>query len=385
MDVALLAAYLPEYQNNVDLLEGKHVSYNFSGRFYTTGRIGDKKVVVTMTGIDRDNKIVITMTGIGMTNAAMTTQAVILLFNPTYILQSGIAGSMSPSMRIGDVATYVDPDMKKMIRPFFGADGKETSAFLDMATDFPDKLHGSCMVAAWKLCGSCTDGKETSTFLDMATDLSDKFYDGNTSASNYTVLYPTSETGLVAPAAADIGAVPSTATFSTSGFMVPMEVEVLMYKEDTFETPTPPTMFHLPASPVILEVAAKVLPTVTLFKAIPGSDAPPLPYQPVAELVEVGMASNTFVDNADYRKQMHALYNVSIVEMEGHAVLHVCLSSKVHCAIIRSVSDLAGGEPGQMGESEIGTFFGIAALNTALVSKAIIMALPRTPNFDIRD
>jgi len=47
---------------------------------------------------------VIGMAGVGKVNAAMCTQAMIMRYNPTLIINSGVAGSLSAQLDIGDIA-----------------------------------------------------------------------------------------------------------------------------------------------------------------------------------------------------------------------------------------------------------------------------------------
>ena len=61
--------------------------------------------------------------------------------------------------------------------------------------------------------------------------------------------------------------------------------------------------------------------------------------------------------------------------MEGASFLHVCASTKMECLVIRSLSDLAGGEA-DFG-NVILTFLNFASANTAAVTKAIIGNIPK--------
>jgi adenosylhomocysteine nucleosidase len=331
VEFALMAAYLPEYENTLALLSGKLTNYTFGGRLFTTGVIADDKKTQTA---------VVTMMGIGMTNAAMTAQMTILLFRPKFIFNTGIAGGIDPDTRIGDVVVaknYVDPDYKKVIRPAY--DGAvEFGVFSDPGTDFPNKFY--------------TEAGKT--------------------PGQFGIEYPPNfDFTLPKPNSTFLAQLEGASTVSTM-YSIPMEVEVLKSVADTFMLPTPPTMFDLPAANRILKVAERILPGIVLARGAGGAE---LPYQPIAKVVDRCVSSNTFIDNAQMRKAMHSLYNITCCEMEGHAILHVCLSNKVKCAIVRSISDLAGGEPGQAGASELGTFFAIAATNTAMVAKALVLSL----------
>mmetsp|Transcript_13289 Transcript_13289/g.23381 ORF Transcript_13289/g.23381 Transcript_13289/m.23381 type:complete len:380 (+) Transcript_13289:77-1216(+) len=332
-DVGIYAAYLPEYLSQVSQLTGTLKNYTFGGRLFTTGHIGDKRVVSTMSGI-------------GLVNAAITAQMMIFLFAPKFILLSGIAGGIDPAVQIGDVVIpkmWSNPQLQKLIRPLYEpATGAETNMFLDVSKDFPDKFYSEPGLSA----GAFSFDLPTRTSCNLSA--------------------PTTQTLNTLSA----GAANTVSPFYT----IPMETELLINTNDTFLEPTPPTRFWLPVSQIILNTAAKVLPTLTLANS---AGAGSLPYTPTAKIVNRGMSANAFVDNADYRKRAFDLFGFSCVEMEGQAFMQVCLSNHVECAVVRSISDLAGGAVGQEGESEIGVFFAVAALNTATVSVAIIKALPK--------
>ena len=66
-----------------------------------TTRIGRQEFV---KGFLRGSEVVIGVVGIGKVNAAMCTQAMILRYAPELIINSGVAGSLSPRFQIGDIA-----------------------------------------------------------------------------------------------------------------------------------------------------------------------------------------------------------------------------------------------------------------------------------------
>ncbi len=81
-----------------------------------------------------------------------------------------------------------------------------------------------------------------------------------------------------------------------------------------------------------------------------------------------GVSGPWFVDNAEFRDYTFATFSelgpVSSLDMESAQFQHVCYMNDIPCLVFRSLSDLAGGGPG---ENEIGTFFRIAANNSARV------------------
>ncbi len=58
--------------------------------------------------------VVIAISGVGKVNAALTTEAMIIKYSPEYIINTGIAGSLTDRLKIGDVAissALVEHDM----------------------------------------------------------------------------------------------------------------------------------------------------------------------------------------------------------------------------------------------------------------------------------
>ncbi|KAL4277062.1 hypothetical protein S83_071011 [Arachis hypogaea] len=64
---------------------------DFAGRRFRFGSIGDKPVILVMTGLS-------------VINAAITTQLLLSIFNIEGVVHYGIAGNANPSLNIGDVA-----------------------------------------------------------------------------------------------------------------------------------------------------------------------------------------------------------------------------------------------------------------------------------------
>ena len=57
-----------------------------------------------VSGLLRGREVVIGMAGVGKVNAAMCAQTMILKYAPELIINSGVAGSLSPRLDIGDIA-----------------------------------------------------------------------------------------------------------------------------------------------------------------------------------------------------------------------------------------------------------------------------------------
>lgn len=71
-----------------------------------------------------------------------------------------------------------------------------------------------------------------------------------------------------------------------------------------------------------------------------------------------GVTGSVFLDNAEYRKWLQRVFNAQVTEMESAAVAQVCFVNDVDWVVIRSVSDLAGGQQGKNVEN---VFDGIAS------------------------
>ena len=126
-----------------------------------------------------------------------------------------------------------------------------------------------------------------------------------------------------------------------------------------------------PGDPKMIAVAEKAASKITLNKC--GLDTNGnqvcLTTQPVVVSGNLVMGP-VFVDNARFREWVFADFNAQALAMEE--VYHACYVNAKPCLMLRSLSDLAGGGPG---ENEIGTFFRIAADNSATLVVEIIKRL----------
>ena len=85
-----------------------------------------------------------------------------------------------------------------------------------------------------------------------------------------------------------------------------------------------------------------------------------------------GVSGAAFVDNADVRTWAFETFDAQVLDMESAAVAQVAYANEVPFIAFRSLSDLAGGGPG---ENEMGTFMAIAADNSAGLVRAFLAAL----------
>ena len=88
-----------------------------------------------------------------------------------------------------------------------------------------------------------------------------------------------------------------------------------------------------------------------------------------------GVTGSVFLDNANYRQWLQRVYSAQVTEMESAAVGQVCFVNEVDWIVIRSISDLAGGQHGKNVEnvfdgiaSGTGTTFMLGLLNELKLS-----------------
>ncbi len=84
-----------------------------------------------------------------------------------------------------------------------------------------------------------------------------------------------------------------------------------------------------------------------------------------------GVSGQVFMDNARFREYTFNTFEANVLDMETAASAMVAYANSVPFIAFRSLSDLAGGGEG---ENEIGTFFQIAADNSANVVLAFLKA-----------
>ena len=84
-----------------------------------------------------------------------------------------------------------------------------------------------------------------------------------------------------------------------------------------------------------------------------------------------GVSGQAFVDNAAFREYTFRTFEANVLDMETAATAMVAYSNGVPYIAFRSLSDLAGGGEGG---NEMGTFFKIAADNSARVLLAFLAA-----------
>jgi adenosylhomocysteine nucleosidase len=133
-------------------------------------------------------------------------------------------------------------------------------------------------------------------------------------------------------------------------------------------TATPKSVFAV--DPQLFALARTVAKSVAL-KDCAGTNC--LGQKPKIVVGGHGVTGPAFVDNKEFREYAHATFGAAVIDMETAAVAQVALINQVPFIAFRSLSDLAGGGPG---ENEMGTFFQLAADNSAAVVEAFVKALP---------
>ena len=158
-------------------------------------------------------------------------------------------------------------------------------------------------------------------------------------------------------------------TLPSYGMMYPQDVDICtVHGAPDEEVP----VVWFPVDPAMLQVATRVAGTVELDRCT--LEGVCLDTTPVVRPGGNGVSGPTFVDNAGYRDYAWDTWQAEALDMESAAVAHVATVNGVPFIIFRSLSDLAGGGPG---ENEIDVFFQLAADNSAQVMMAFLRAWPK--------
>jgi adenosylhomocysteine nucleosidase len=153
------------------------------------------------------------------------------------------------------------------------------------------------------------------------------------------------------------------ATIAPYGIFHPRPVEVRSAAKPAIER-----RFWFDADPALLALARQVQ-DVPLERCDP--DRRCLTRTPRVVVGGRGVSGPAFVDNAAYREYTYRTFEANVLDMETAAIAHVAAANGVPFIAFRSLSDLAGGGEG---ENELGTFFRIAADNSARVLLAFLAA-----------
>ena len=154
--------------------------------------------------------------------------------------------------------------------------------------------------------------------------------------------------------------------FPNFGMIFPQNVDVRRKGSTEAES-----KFWFAADPDMLKAASAIVDKVEL-KSCSAENAC-LPTPPRIVVGGNGVSGQAFVDNARFREFTAATFQAQVLDMETAAIATVAYANGVPFIGFRSLSDLAGGGPG---ENEMETFMTVAAENAAAVLVAFIGALP---------
>jgi adenosylhomocysteine nucleosidase len=126
-----------------------------------------------------------------------------------------------------------------------------------------------------------------------------------------------------------------------------------------------------PVDPALFETAATVARTTELTSC--AADGTCLKNRPKIVIGGHGVSGQAFVDNKAFREYAHSAFAAEVIDMESAAVAHVASVNGAPFIAFRCVSDLAGGGDGG---NELATFLKLASVNSAIVVRAFLKALP---------
>jgi adenosylhomocysteine nucleosidase len=132
---------------------------------------------------------------------------------------------------------------------------------------------------------------------------------------------------------------PHAPKYKNFGFIHPEEMSVI---KDGWDSPK--QMPYFSVSPSLLSLAKKALTSIDTIKMPSGKPI-------TVSIGGNGVTGSVFTDNGEYRKWLRDVYNAQVTEMESAAVGQVCFVNEVDWIIIRSISDLAGGQHGKNDEN----------------------------------
>jgi len=129
--------------------------------------------------------------------------------------------------------------------------------------------------------------------------------------------------------------------------------------------------FWFPVDARLLDVARAATQHVALKRCLTGKVC--LVHAPKVVIGGNGVSGMAFVDNAAFRSYAFDTFKARVLDMESAAVAQVAKKNGMPYLAFRSLSDLAGGGPG---ENEEETFEKLAADNSVTVLRAFLKALP---------
>lgn len=149
------------------------------------------------------------------------------------------------------------------------------------------------------------------------------------------------------------------------GMMFPKAVQVVRGSGG------PEARSWFPADPTLIAIARGIAGKVALKRCAAGDRC--LARPPRVVVGGNGVSGQAFVDNAALRGWAYATFQAQVLDMESAAVAQVAFSNDTPFIAFRSLSDLAGGDPGA---NQARVFFQLASDNSAAVVRAFLAALP---------
>ncbi len=298
---------------------------------------GATKIFPPINGVSRKfnrfifegHLVVAVLCGVGMTNSSLTTQNLIDIFNPTYLLFSGIAGNMNDKHNVGDVIInrrWVDFSMTKYIRT-----NTPYNDFYDNEPDYPTTMFrpidNKVISLTWPTLDGTTDPvPPTNNIIDGKL-------------------------------------------LKTKQMSIPIYTETLVGPNDAYLSVVP-SRFFFDADKYLLRIARRAIKKGIVLNDIQT-------YTPTVSIGDVGLSSNVFVDNAEWRMDVHRQfivggYVVETTDMETAAFAQTAISNKKPFLAIRALSDLAGAGTNP---EHINVFFEVAASNSLIVFRSLLMML----------
>ncbi len=269
---AIVAAYAPEIRAIDEAME-KHPDAEITEEIFIKG-------VRYQLGTYKGEPVVIFTTGVSVPNAAMTMQMALDYFPIERVIMMGIAGSINPVFKPGDIAV---PE-----RWYF----HDESVYINPDPDNPGE---------WIKPDYFVATRERFKAREKVD--------------------------------------PHAPRYENFGFIFPDEMAIVKEGWDT-----PQQMPYFTATPKLIELTKKALDSIDPIKMPSGNPI-------TIEVGGNGVTGSVFLDNAEYRNWLQRVYKAQVTEMESAAVGQVCFVNEVDWVIIRSVSDLAGGQHGKNSEN----------------------------------
>lgn len=133
----------------------------------------------------------------------------------------------------------------------------------------------------------------------------------------------------------------------------------------------PEKVVWFPVDPGLLDLTRKLQDETALAQCTATNEC--LQHRPRLIVGGKGVSGQAFVDNKAFREYVGTAFGASLLDMESAAVAHVAYANRTPFIAFRSLSDLAGGSKD---ENEVGTFFQLAADNSAATILAFLRLLP---------